>query len=254
MKRNSRRQRGNRTGSMAGSQFTPRPFPYDIERNPWKRSILRIDLNSTTGLAYEYSISDVMNTLESNGEITTQNRINVNMRLLAVELWAVPTSSAAAVQCNLDVSGLIPSAQDLATPTTGVIFFPIVARLVDLGGFGQCARTGWRWHGAHSEAIFTSNAKFFFCSASATKDAQAHLYVTCEWNLGGQVAPVGLLGQYTINEPGKQDLDDPCERWTSENDQDDAWSEVSADQSWCKTDIPLHKGDEPSNLGGNAGC
>lgn len=190
-----RRSRRHPNPFAPGHRITPPAHPYQIERNPWRRSVIRVDINSE-GIAHDLSTTDLIDTLVGNNEITPQNKGNVNLRVLKVEVWSATQGTGATPNLNVDIFSLVPSATDLASPPAGVgvIHYAVLGRLVDWGNFASPARVGWAWGLQQSSQVLPSDAQVVLCAIASNTGMSTHAYFTCLWNVASVAPPQRRLG------------------------------------------------------------
>lgn len=190
--RGKRRKQPNRHQFFSpGLRITPPAHPYLVERNPWRRSIVRADINAD-GNAHYLNVAAITNTLIGNGEISDQLRSNFNMKLIKIEVWSMVDKTLMATNVNMDVYSVVPSAVDLAAPPAGVgtIFYGVLSRLVDFGNVSQPARVGWVYGPQHQAQIIPSSSELLLCAIAATPGSTCHAYVTIWWNLASVAPPL----------------------------------------------------------------
>lgn len=163
--------------------------PPQISRRPWYPLVLDY-VTPTAGTETFFSPSEIITILVSQLGLPSQATANMNIRLNRVDVYGMAVAgSTDRPSVSMDVSSLVPSLGDPATPGAAQIFYPILKKLADQGNLSESAKVSYTWPSHMADHPMSAQTEFTVVATSgnvANLLTRFHLH----WSNTDSAAPI----------------------------------------------------------------
>lgn len=177
--------------SLVGHQIAAPIDPRPLVVRPWYPAM--IDFNQqTAGNAIYYKPSDLMDKLIDQLGLGIQNKVNLNIRLIAVYMWTIAAGpSSQRPTANLDIGTVLTPAGDPATPGPAEIFCGKRELMKDIGSLSRPARCGWKYSINDAQQPINYSTNYSILEAAGNLD-NALVRFKIKWSFTGVADPIAL--------------------------------------------------------------
>ena len=152
--------------------------PPPTNRRPYY-SIVVSQTFTSDGTAIGITVQNVIKSLLDQLGLPSQAASAITVKLQRADFYAISkadTDVRPSLTC--DYSSLSPTIADPTTPGSAIVSYPLLKRLIDLGGVSSCAKVSYSWPLHMRDIPLTNTANFVVCETASNLteiDARFHL-------------------------------------------------------------------------------
>jgi hypothetical protein len=113
------------------------------------------------GVEVFFTPSELCNILVNQLGLPSQASSVINIKVQRVDCYTTPTGGATDRPfCSIDVSSVLPSIGDPASPGNAEVFYGIMKKIADQGNLSDCAKVSYTWPAHMADIPLSSQAVF----------------------------------------------------------------------------------------------
>lgn len=175
---------------FSGRIVTPRYDPPQVSLTPFYHKVLSFEDPFQSGVAYFLTPANVRARLAAEFGIPANSLPRLIFKCKSIFIWSVADATSASVSVSLDVSSLVPTVSDDASPTAPrSVFYGIAARLVDTGTLNRPAAVGYHWSQFNRSQLISADQTFSLCEYSAGGNGYLRIQLHIDFSFTGTAPP-----------------------------------------------------------------
>lgn len=172
---------------MRPAGLAPRPYT----ARPFNTQKVHLYFSSASpGTQFLVSVKTLIQALGDQLGLVAQCQSQLVIKLQSMTAWGVgQTDATNRPSINADISSLVPTLGDPATPGAAEISYPLLKKLYDQGSNIEPARVGYSWPRAMRDVPLSAQSNFIAFSVSPNTNA-CDVYFVVQWAFNDVAVPV----------------------------------------------------------------